>query len=93
MYTNIISGQIFNQRKVVEELDFDVGTGDMYCECSTNNYCYEPAGHVTGDIIRAASLRSLIEKGPSYREQNRINWKINEKTCKDAVAECNINGH
>ena len=60
IYTNIISGQIFNQREVVEELDFDIGTGDMYCECSTNKYCYEPAGHVvTGDlnIIRDASLR------------------------------------
>ena len=81
IYTNIISGQIFNQREVVEELDFDIGTGDMYCECSTNKYCYEPAGHVvTGDlnIIRDASLRLLIEKGPSYREQNCINWKINE---------------
>ena len=62
----------------------------MYCECSTNKYCYEPAGHVTGDLnmIKDASLRSLIEKGPSYREQNCINWKINEKICKDAVAEC-----
>ena len=30
----------------------------------------------------------MIEKGPSYREQNCINWKINEKICKDAVAEC-----
>ena len=38
--------------------------------------------------IRDASLRSLIEKGPFYREQNCINWKINEKVCKDAVAEC-----
>ena len=30
----------------------------------------------------------MIEKGPSYQEQNCINWKINEKVCKDAVAEC-----
>ena len=62
----------------------------IYCECSTNKYCYEPAGHVvTGDlnIIRDASLRSLIEKGLSYREQNCINWIINEKICKDAVAK------
>ena len=75
----------------MEELNFDTGIGDMYCECSTNKYCYEPAGHaVTGDltIIRDADLRSLIEKGPSYQEQNCINWKINEKICKDAVAEC-----
>ena len=43
----------------------------------------------TGDlnIIRDASLRSLIEKGPTYREQNYINWSINEKICSSAVAE------
>ena len=47
----------------------------MCCECSTSKYCYGPAGHVvTGDlsIIKDAKLRSLIEKGPSYREQNYI---------------------
>ena len=32
-------------------MDFDTGTGDIYGECSTNKYCYEPAGHVvTGDL-------------------------------------------
>ena len=60
------------------------------CDCSTCKYCYEPAGHVvTGDlnIIRDANLRSLVEKGPSFREQNSINWKINEDICRQAVAE------
>ena len=80
-YTKTISGQIFNHKQVVEELDFDNGTEDMHCDCNTSSYCYEPAGHVvTGDlnIIRDAQLRSLIEKGPSYREQNYVDWKINE---------------
>ena len=45
-YTNIVSDWIFNLKRVVEKLDFDIGTGDMYCEYSTNKYCYEPAGHV-----------------------------------------------
>ena len=74
----------------MEELDFDSGTEDLHCECSTSSYCYKPVGHVvTGDlnIIRDASLRSLIEKGPTYREQNYINWSINEKICSSAVAE------
>ena len=59
----------------------------MHCDCNTNSYCYEPAGRVvTGDlnIIRDARLRSLIGKGPSYREQNRIDW---ERICKTAVPE------
>ena len=75
VFYTYISGQILNQRKVAEELDFDIRTKDMYCECGTNKYCYEPAGHVsTGDlnIIRNASLRLLIEKEPSYWEQNGI---------------------
>ena len=54
-------------------------------------YLYMSAGHVvTGDlnIIRDAKLRALIEKGPSFREQNPINWKINEDIiCRRAVAE------
>ena len=47
-------------------------------------------GHVvTGDltIIRDAKLRSLVERGPSYREQNYIDWNINERLCKEAVAK------
>ena len=36
-YTGIISGAIFNQRNVVEELDLDEGTE------SNSKYCYEPA--------------------------------------------------
>ena len=50
-YTKTIAGRIFNQKKVVQELDIDRGTKDMFCDCSTSKYCYEPAGHVsTGDL-------------------------------------------
>ena len=50
----------------------------------------KPKGHViTGDLnmIRDAKLRSLLLKGPSYREQNWIDWDVNEKLCKEAVAK------
>ena len=72
-YTRTISGRIFNQKSVVEELDLTRGTEGMCCDCSNSSYCYEPVGHVmTGDltIIWDAKLRSLVRKGPSYREQN-----------------------
>ena len=72
-YTKTIVGRVFNQKKVVEDLDVNVGTSIMCCDCHTSRYCYGPAGHVvTGDlnVIRDAKLRALIEKGPSYR--NRI---------------------
>ena len=84
-----ISSKIFNQKRTVEELDFDMGTEDLQCDCSTCYYCYEPVGHVvTGDlnIIRDSQLRALIAKGPSYREQNPINWKKNEEICRQAVS-------
>ena len=34
-YTCTISGTIFNQRSVVEELDLDKGTENVCCDCST----------------------------------------------------------
>ena len=35
-YTEAISGKAFNQKKAVDTLDFDVGTEDVHCDCSTN---------------------------------------------------------
>ena len=52
----------------------------LQCQCSMSDFCYQPVGHVvTGDltIIRDAKLRHLIAKGPSYREQNVIDWTVN----------------
>ena len=73
------------------KLDMDNGTYDIECSCSSSSYryMYEPCGHiVTGDlsIIRDITVRNLIKKGPSYREQNNIDWKVNEKTSKEAVS-------
>ena len=87
-YTNTISGKVFNFRKAVKHLDFSVGTNDMSCNCSTSPYNYAPLGHiVTGNlkIIKNRKLRQLLLKGPSYREQNNMNWEVNVKLCKEAV--------
>ena len=51
----------------------------MTCSCSSSPSIYAPAGHVvTGNlkIITDYALRKLIMKGPSYREQNNINWTL-----------------
>ena len=87
-YSNTISGKVFNFRKAIKHLDFSVGTNDMSCNCSTSPYNYAPLGHiVTGNlkIIKNRKLRQLLLKGPSYREQNNINWEVNVKLCKEAV--------
>ena len=92
-YTKTIASKIFNHRRVVQELDMDVGTEGMECDCCSSEYRYEPAGHVvTGDlrIIRDVKLRGLIRKGPNYREQNNINWKVNVRHCKTATVNPQI---
>ena len=92
-YTRTISSKIFNQKSVVKELDLDNGTKDMECSCSSSEFCYGPAGHVvTGDlrIIKDAKLRELVNKGPSYREQNNIDWCLNARICKEAVTKYKV---
>ena len=73
-YTRTIAVKIFNHRKVVEELDMNIGTDDIECSCSSSSYRYEPCGHiVTGDlsIIRDITVRNLIKKGP-FSIENKI---------------------
>ena len=87
-YTKSISPTILNYKHVVRELDFNVGTEHMTCNCVRSKYCYAPAGHVvTGNlrILTDFRVRELVMKGPSYREQNNINWDLNLKLCKEAV--------
>ena len=69
--------------------EHDVGTAGMVCSCNSSRYNYESCGHVvTGDlgIIKDVKLRNLISKGPTYREQNNIDWRVNLKNCKAAVS-------
>ena len=65
----------------------------MECSCNSSEFCYGPAGHeVTGDlrIIKDAKLRELVNKGPSYREQNNIDWGLNARICKEAVTKYKV---
>ena len=77
------------------ELDLDNGTiiKDMECSCSSSEFCHGPAGHVvTGDlrIIKDAKVRGLVNKGPSYREQNNIDWGLNAGNCEKAVTKYKV---
>ena len=44
---------------------------------------------ITGNlgIIENRKLRKLLTKGPSYREQNNINWETNQKILKKAIRD------
>ena len=82
--TKTISAKVFNFRQSVKDLDFEVGTNDMSCACSSSPFISPPLGHiVTGDlnIMTDKKLRQLLMKGPNYREQNNINWDVCIKIC------------
>ena len=87
-YTKTTSCKIFNYKNAVSSMDFDIGTLHMTCGCRESAYMYAPTGHVvTGDlnIIQDRALRHLLKRGPTFREQNNINWEINRRICKGAV--------
>ena len=68
----------------------------MECNCNPScTYYYASVGHVmTGHlgIVRDVELRHLLSKGPSFREQNNINWTLSRRICKDAIKNIRING-
>ena len=56
--------------------------------CSGSKFVYKPLGHViTGDlrIISRRKLRTLIAKGPNFREQNNIDWDLCYKLCLEGI--------
>ena len=74
-------------------IDFSVGSNMMTCECSSSPYVYGPAGHViTGNlcIIGNTHIRRLLIKGPSYREQNYVNWNKVQDILLDAIRRYKI---
>ena len=55
-YTKTIGGKIFNQKKVVEDLNVDIATSNMYCECNASEYCYGPVGYVGRIAVKGGSV-------------------------------------
>ena len=77
-YTRTIAGKIFNNGKVVNELNMDCGTAGMMCSCNSSRYKYESCGHVvTGDlsIIKDVKLRNLIINRYRTREKNEARMR------------------
>ena len=74
-----IGSKIFNYKKVVEGLETKTwNADDLTCECSNSKLCDPDHGHiVTGNlnVITNNKLRSLLTKGPKYRESNKVDWK------------------
>ena len=92
-YTKGIRNIIFNHKAVIKDIDFGMGTSNVTCSCSSSRFLYTPANHViTGnlDIVKHTELHNLINKGPSFREQNNINWLLNRNLCLEAIRKYKI---
>ena len=71
---------------MVNELNMNCGTAGMVCSFNSSRYKYESCGHVvTGDLSIIKHV-NLSGRGPAYREQNNIDWRVNLKNCKAAVS-------
>ena len=84
-YNKPTRNTIFNYNKIVADLNIDSSVPDS-CDCSTSEFCYQPAGHViTGnfDIIKDKRLRNLLKKGPKYRIPSLIDFN----SCRGRIAE------
>ena len=92
-YPKTEASKVFNFKQATSNLNFEIGTVNMPCNCSTSPYIYAPAGHiVTGNfgIIKDKHVRKLLTKGPTYREQNNINWNRNEEICLEAIRKYRV---
>ena len=61
------------------------------CDCSNSEFCDPHHGHVvTGDlkIITLGKLRSLLCKGPSFREPMNVNWDKFIEEIKSSLDVC-----
>ena len=71
---------IFNYKNTVSKViakDWDEKTS-FTCDCLDSTFCDSNHGHVvTGDlrIIKNRKLRSLLCKGPTFREPIKMNWE------------------
>ena len=92
-YPKTVASKVFNFKQATSNLNFEIGTVNMSCNCSTSPYTYAPAGHiVTGNlgIVKNKHVRKLLTKGPTYREQNNINWNRNEEICLEAIRKYRV---
>ena len=92
-YTKSIHNIIFNHKAVIKDTHFGMGTSNMTCSCSSSKFLYAPANHViigNLDIVKNTELRNLINKGPSFREQNNISWLLNRNLCLEAIRKYKI---
>jgi hypothetical protein len=87
-----IGSKIFNYKKTVQDLKTHKWLpDDHHCECSKSIHCDPNHKHiVTGNLnfVSNVKLRSLLKKGPSYREAKPIDWKRAFNCIKKGINDC-----
>jgi hypothetical protein len=81
----------FNYKQTLQSLDIEHLTlNPPTCSCSSSPFNYSPAGHIiTGDvgIVENEGLKSLVRKGPKFREPRSFNWRKNFAYIMNAVED------
>ena len=86
-----IRNKILNYKDAVESIKIDGEvsfSSSGTCECKNSEFCDSHHGHIiTGDLrlIGNKKLRSLLSKGPNFREPNTINFKNCELSITAAI--------
>ena len=88
-----IARKIFNYKVTVNTLNCrNWVTSERYnCDCKDSKFCDPNHGHImTGNlgVISNDKLRSLLTKGPNYREKERINWKKVQECIDIGIDDC-----
>ena len=89
---NSIRLDILNSRKTIDAIVVSEWKDRPYThDCHKSEFCDKHHQHVvTGDlnIIKHDSLRNLLVKGPTYREQQKIDWKTIRTQIKTGLTQC-----
>ena len=87
-----IRNKILNYKETVLSIsDNPSFLENLSCECASSEFCDTHHGHViTGDlrIIENSQLRSLLMKGPNYREASNINYSKCLDEIENALESC-----
>ena len=90
-YTKPIASRIFNHVRTLQDLSInDLILNPPSCSCQSSPFVHKPIGHViTGDLnfIDNPKLRSILSKGPKFREPRSFTWKGNFIHIMEAVEE------
>ena len=88
-----IRNKILNYKDTVVSINTDDQSflDNLSCECASSQFCDVDHGHIiTGDLrfIENSHLRSLLSKGPNYREPSNINYPKCLDEIKNAIDNC-----